>query len=42
MTALNENAAYVCLNAGEAYAPNEIKKRSICINGDIGEILTQL
>ena len=37
-----EDATYACLNYGEAYAPDEIKKRSICINGDIGEILTQL
>lgn len=37
-----KNAMYVCLNYGEAYAPSEIKKKTICINGDIGEILNQL
>lgn len=37
-----KNAVYACLNYGEAYAPNEIRKKSICINGDIGEILNQL
>lgn len=37
-----KNAMYACLNYGEAYAPNEIKKKSICINGDIGEILDKL
>ena len=37
-----KDAAYVCLNYGEAYAPDEIRKKSICINGDIGEILSQL
>ncbi len=37
-----KDAVYVCLNFGEAYAPYEIKKKSICINGDIGEILYQL
>lgn len=37
-----KDAVYVCLNYGEAYAPDEIKKRAICINGDIGEILYQL
>ena len=37
-----KDAVYVCLNYGEAYAPDEIKKNSICINGDIGEILYQL
>ena len=36
------NATYACLNYGEAYAPEEIAKKSICINGDIGEILNQL
>ena len=28
--------------AGKAYAPDEIQKKSICINGDIGEVLSQL
>lgn len=37
-----KDAVYACLNYGEAYAPYEIKKKSICINGDIGEILSQL
>ena len=37
-----KDATYACLNYGEAYAPDEIKKRSICINGDIGEILSLL
>ena len=37
-----KDTTYACLNYGEAYAPDEIKKRSICINGDIGEILAQL
>ena len=36
------NATYACLNYGEAYAPDEIKRKSICVNGDIGEILTSL
>lgn len=39
MTAKNPNAGYVCINKGEAFVPEEIKERSICINGDIGEIL---
>lgn len=37
-----KDAAYACLNYGEAYAPDEIKNKSICINGDIGKILNQL
>jgi NAD-dependent SIR2 family protein deacetylase len=36
------DAIYACLNYGEAYAPDEIKARSICINGDIGDILKTL
>jgi len=36
------HAFYACLNFGEAYAPAEIKNKSICINGDIGEILDSL
>ena len=35
-------AIYACVNHGEADAPREIAKRSICINGDIGEILNQI
>lgn len=37
-----KKATYICLNYGEAYAPDEIKKKSVCINGDIGEILDRL
>ena len=37
-----KDATYACLNYGEAYAPDEIRKKSICINGDIGEILSHL
>jgi len=33
---------YACLNYDEAFAPDEIRKRSVCISGDIGEILFQL
>ena len=35
-------ATYACLNLGEAYAPEEIRDRSICINGDVGSVLRQL
>lgn len=37
-----ENATYACLNYGEAYAPREIKEKSICISDDIGNILKNL
>lgn len=42
MTAENPKATYACINNGEAYAPDELRENSICINGDIGEILTRL
>nr|WP_297998259.1 Sir2 silent information regulator family NAD-dependent deacetylase [uncultured Phascolarctobacterium sp.] len=37
-----ENGAYACINLGEAYAPEEIKAKSICINEDIGGVLQKL
>ena len=42
MTAKNPKAVYACLNFGEAAIPNEIEKQSICINGDIKEILEEI
>lgn len=42
MTAKNSNAVYVCINDGEAVCPREITEQSICINEDIGKIITQL
>jgi NAD-dependent SIR2 family protein deacetylase len=36
------DATYACLNYGEAYVPDEIAKKSICINDDIGSILEKL
>ena len=39
MTAENPKAVYACVNLGEAWAPERIQGRSICIDGDIGEIL---
>ena len=36
------DATYVCLNYGEAYAPEEITEKSICINGDAGTVISQL
>lgn len=41
MTAENPEAVYACLNYADAYAPDEIKDRSIVIEGDIGEIINQ-
>ena len=42
MTAKNPNATYACLNYGEASCPEEIADRSICVNGDLGNVLTLL
>lgn len=42
MTWENENALYACLNYGAAFCPGEIAQRSVCINGDIGEVLKEL
>ena len=42
MTDRNPKAIYACINLGEAFAPTEIRDRSICIDGDIGEALRTL
>lgn len=42
MTAKNPKAIYACVNHGEAACPAEIGRRSICLNGDIGELLKQV
>ena len=42
MTYQNPQAVYACVNLGEASAPKEIASRSICIDGDIGEVLKKL
>lgn len=39
MTYQNPKATYACINFNDAYAPKEIQKRSICINGDIDKVL---
>ena len=42
MTASNPDAVYACVNYGEAICPAEIRERSICIDGDIGEVVEEL
>ncbi len=42
MTYRNPAATYACINVSESCCPQEIQKRSICIDGDIGECLTAL
>lgn len=42
MTARNKNATYACINYGEAFAPDEIRKQSICIDVGIGKAVAEL
>lgn len=42
MTDANPNAVYACLNYNEAYCPEQIAKRSICIDGDCGDVIRKL
>lgn len=42
MTAKKPEAVYACINYGEAMCPDVIRNQSICIDGDIGEVLVQL
>ena len=41
-TAENPKAHYICINKGEAFAPEEILDRSILINADIKEVLNEI
>ena len=38
----NTNATYACINFSDAECPEQIKDRSILIEGDIGEVLQDL
>ena len=40
MTAKNPNAIYICINQGQAACPQEIERQSICINADVGYIVS--
>ncbi len=42
MAAEWRDAVYICLNNGEADAPSALRERSLCLNGDIGEILARM
>ena len=42
MTAQNPRATYACINYGEAVCPTEIEGQSVCIDGDIGEVLAKM
>ena len=41
-TAQNKNVTYACINRGEAYVPKEIEEQSICVDGDIADILDSI
>ena len=41
-TLANHQAAYACVNYGEAHAPVQIRDRSIVINDDIDAVLTEM
>jgi len=38
MTNQWKNSFYICINKGQAWAPNEIRDRSIYLDGDIGQV----
>ena len=40
MTAKNPKATYVCINHGQAVCPQEIERQAICIDADVGNILS--
>lgn len=42
MTHDRSDAVYACINMGEAFAPDEIRGKAICINENIGEILQNM
>ncbi len=42
MTNDNPKAVYACLNYNEAFCPKQIESRSLCIDGDSGEVIEQL
>lgn len=42
MTAENPRATYACLNYDESYCPQQIEERSICLEGDAGDLFDAL
>ena len=40
MTAKNPNATYACINKGQAVCPQEIERQSICIDADVGYVVS--
>lgn len=42
MTAKNSKSTYVCINYGETYVPDEIRKQVICIDEDIRKVIIEV
>ena len=42
MTYRNPKAVYACVNLSRAYCPPEIRRQTVCIEGDIGEVLNRV
>lgn len=42
MAAQNPRAVYACVNLGQAFCPEELARRAICIDADIGKTLSLL
>ena len=42
MAARNPDATYACVNYSEAVCPEDIRKQSICIDGDVGQAIKEL
>lgn len=42
MTVKNPSAVYACVNFDEAFCPDELKDKSICINGNIAEVFRDI
>ena len=38
----DEGAAYICINKGEAFAPDTIRERSVCLDGDITQMIKEM
>jgi hypothetical protein len=42
MTGEWKDAVYACLNYGQTFVPEELRDKSIVLNGDIGDLLSEL
>lgn len=42
MTANYKNACYICINKGQARAPEDIAQKSVCLDADIMDVIEQM